>query len=89
MNYSSDDALLAFCNRGKIENWDRPLASLEQALKESGYNYDFYGALIVHNENHSEKIVEVYLDGVFSHKISIEADSPFQAVRDVCRYIKK
>jgi len=67
-----------------VENYDKPLALLEQSFKEAGLNIEFVCAIAAD----MEKIVSVYRGGFLQKQISIECDNPAAAVKDVAAGVR-
>jgi len=83
MKYPSIAAQDAFC--GFAENYDKPLALLEQSFKSAGLvDIEFVCDIAADKA----KIVSVYRRGFLQKQISIECDSPAMAVKDVAAGVK-
>jgi len=81
MRYANEETRGAFC-RG--ENYDAPLALLEQSFREAGLDIEFVCA----TGADLGKIVSVYRTGFLQKQISIEGDCPAMAVKDVANGVK-
>jgi hypothetical protein len=81
MRYSNKEVQDAFSGR---ENFDKPLALLEQSFKEAGLDIEFVCDVAAGRA----KMVSVYRGGFLQRQISIEADSPAMAVKDVADRVK-
>ena len=66
------------------ENYATPLALLEQCFKKAGLDIEFVCDIAAD----SEKIVSVYRYGFLQKMLSIEGDSPAQAVKDVAKGVR-
>jgi hypothetical protein len=82
MRYADEKAQEAF--NGAKENYDKPLALLEQSFNAAGRNIEFVCVLSVRGE----KIVSIYQDGFLQRQQSIDCDSPAQAVKDVAQAVR-
>jgi hypothetical protein len=82
MRYAGKEAQGAFSVSD--ENYDKPLALLEQSFKEAGLNIEFVCAI----GTGKAKIVSIYRDGFLQRQQSIEGDSPAQAVKDVAAGVR-
>ena len=83
MRYANKKVQDAFS--GSDENYDKPLALLEQAFKEAGLVDDEFVCDITAD---GAKMVSVYRAGFLRKQISIEADSPAQAIKDVAAGVR-
>jgi len=81
MRYANKETKNAFCGR---ENFDRPLALLEQSFKEAGLDIEFVCSIGVGGA----KMVSIYRSGFLYRRQSIECDSPAQAVKDVAAGVR-
>jgi len=81
MRYSGKKAMDAFCGD---ENFDRPLSLLEQSFIEAKLDIEF----ICDVAADKAKMVSVYRGGFLQKQISIECDSPAQAIKDVAAGMK-
>jgi len=66
------------------ENYDRPLALLEQSFREAGLDIEFVCDIAAD----TAKMVSVYRGGFLDKQISIECDSPAMAVKDVAKGVR-
>ena len=82
MRYANCKAQDAFS--GSVENYDKPLALLEQSFREAGLNIGFVCDIAAD----TAKIVSVYRDGFLQKQISIEGDNPAAAVKDVAKGVR-
>jgi len=81
MRYANKETKDAFSGR---ENFDRPLALLEQSFKEAGLDIEFVCAIAAYKA----KIVSIYRGGFLQRQQSIECDSPAQAIKDITEAVK-
>jgi hypothetical protein len=81
MRYADKEAREAFSGN---ENFDRPLALLEQSFREAGLDIEFVCAIAADKA----KIVSIYRGGFLQKQQSIECDSPAMAVKDVAAGVK-
>ena len=81
MKYKNKEAQDAFSGR---ENYDKPLAALEQSFREAGMNIKFYCEI----SELEEKTVSIYQDGFLRRRLLIEGDNPAAAVKDVAERVK-
>jgi len=81
MKYSNNEVKNAYSGQ---ENFDRPLALLEQSFKEAGLDIEFVCDIAAD----TAKIVSVYRGGFLQKQISIECDSPAMAVKDVAAGVR-
>jgi hypothetical protein len=81
MRYANKEAREAFSGN---ENYDRPLALLEQSFREAGLNIEFVCVVAARGE----KIVSIYRDGFLQRQQSIDCDNPACAVKDVAAAVR-
>ena len=85
MKYADKEAQDVFNGRETcgVENYGKPLALLEQSFKEAGLNVEFECEAGKHG-----KMVSIYRGGFLQKMVSIEGDSPAQAVKDIAEKVK-
>jgi len=68
-----------------FRDYEKPLQKLEEAFNAAGWGFKFH--LFVHPQS-GEKVVEVIGGCASQNIISIEADNPAMAVKDVAKGVK-
>ncbi|MDR2729419.1 MAG: hypothetical protein LBB81_00790 [Treponema sp.] len=81
MRYADKEAQKAFSGK---ENYDRPLALLEESFRAAGHDIEFVCVIGADKA----KIVSIFRGGFLDKQQSIECDSPACAVKDVAAAVR-
>jgi len=82
MKYANEKTRSAFS--GFDENYDKPLALLEQSFRAAGLDIEFVCDIAAD----TAKIVSIFRGGFLDKQISIEGDNPAAAVKDVAKGVR-